>query len=151
LRVVAGLGLARPHAELLGHFGHDAGDVGHLGAQRVCRIGIAAGTQIAADQLSPGPIRRCAGLFKAAPPQHRHTLRFGLRCQLLHQPGLAHAAGAGQQHDPAASSTRTVQRLAELRQLLLATDEQARRAQCGACRRHGRGCGIGGRSRRLRR
>ena len=133
LRVVQRVGIGRGHGDMVGQFRHDAGDVDQRVAEGACRVGVATAAQVAADQLAPGPVGRCAGLLQAAAPQHRHAIGFGLRRQLLRQPRLADAARAGQHHHLSVAPAGGGQRGRQTGEFLAPADEQ-----CGGARGPGR-------------
>ncbi len=76
-----------------------------------------------ADDLGPGPVRRRAALFRAAPPQDFRAALAGQAGQLLGGAGLADARFAYKHDQPPMPGERVVERGRERGHLTLPADK----------------------------
>ena len=112
----------------------DALTFGHDRARRPARPRVRVGgrgelfeiSSERADDLHPRPVRRSAALLPATAGDGTHAVLPGYQGELAHQPGLADARLAGQEHERPAGGRRLLERSRQTGQLLVAPDERAR-------------------------
>ena len=102
---------------------HDFGQRGGLTRCNAPHRVVVGASQPGLHHLLPRPVRRCARLFVAAAPEHRHAARQRVFCQALGRARLADARIAGQRRRAAGCGQGARQQGVEDGEFALAADE----------------------------